>query len=151
MNHPQNNFWVWKGVGLEMIYLICAATSKWFSACRVHSRGEVGWPPKIILCFFLLIILRWFYLFFQSSKTYLKPPRHNFQNYFEVREVFLSNSGTLPNILFATFQKLFWGGWVVSKEIILRWVRVFLKKYFAVGCVLEAPQIIPKNYFGGWP
>ena len=31
--------------------------------------------------------------------------------------------------------------WVVSKEIILRWVRVFLKKYFEVGCVLEAPQI----------
>ena len=29
----------------------------------------------------------------------------------------------------------------MSKEIILRWVRVFLKKYFEVGCVLEAPQI----------
>ena len=111
MNHPQNNFWVWKGVGLEMIYLICATTSKWFSACRVHSRGEVGWPPKIIVRVFLQIILRWFYLFFQSSKTILNHLEIiNFQNYFEVREVFLSNSGTLPNILFATFQKLFWAG-----------------------------------------
>ena len=29
----------------------------------------------------------------------------------------------------------------MSKEIILRWVRVFLKKYFEVGYALEAPQI----------
>ena len=49
-------------------------------------------------------------MFFQSSKTILNHLEIiNFQNYFEVREVFLSNSGTLPNILFATFQKLFWG------------------------------------------
>jgi hypothetical protein len=48
-------------------------------------------------------------LVFSIIQNHLKPPRNNFQNYFEVREVFLSNSGTLPNILFATFQKLFWG------------------------------------------
>jgi hypothetical protein len=49
-------------------------------------------------------------LVFSIIQNHLKPPRNNFQKYFEVREVFLSNSGTLPNILFATFQKLFWGG-----------------------------------------
>ena len=48
-------------------------------------------------------------LVFSIIQNHLKPPRNNFQNYFEVRVVFLSNSGTLPNILFATFQKLFWG------------------------------------------
>ena len=48
-------------------------------------------------------------LVFSIIQNHLKPPRNNFQNYFEVREAFLSNSGTLPNILFATFQKLFWG------------------------------------------
>ena len=37
----------------------------------------------------------------------------------------------------------------MSKEIILRWVRVFLKKYFEVGCVLEAPQINSKKLFWG--
>jgi hypothetical protein len=31
-----------------------------------------------------------------------------------------------PNILFATVLR----GWVVSKEIILRWVLVFLKELF---------------------
>ena len=37
----------------------------------------------------------------------------------------------------------------MSKEIILRWVRVFLKKYFGVGYVLEALQINSKKIFWG--
>ena len=37
----------------------------------------------------------------------------------------------------------------MSKEIILRWVRVFLKKYFGVGYVLEALQINSKKLFWG--
>ena len=49
-------------------------------------------------------------LVFSIIQNHLKPPRNNFQNYFEVREVFLSNTGTLPIVLFAAFQKLFWGG-----------------------------------------
>ena len=71
-------------------------------------RGRV--TPQNNFVFFFANYFEVVLLVFSIIQNHLKPPRNNFQNYFEVREVFLSNSGTLPKNLFATFQKLFWGG-----------------------------------------
>ena len=72
-------------------------------------RGSVTSQNNFV--FFLLIILRWFYLFFQSSKTILNHLEIISKIIFEVRDVFLSNSGTLPNILFYLQPfRFFFGG-----------------------------------------
>ena len=55
------------------------------------------------------------------------PPRNNFKKYFEVRKLFESNSGTTTKYFICNLSDTILRGWVVSQEIILRWVIVFLK------------------------
>ena len=87
-----------------------------------------------------------------KPKPILNHLEINFQNYFELREVFLSNSRTLQNNLFANFQKIIFEEVGSDKGYYFGVVRVFWKKYFVVGYVLEAPQNkSQKLFWGGHP
>jgi hypothetical protein len=89
-----------------------------------------GGDPQIILWIFFAYSFEVVPLVFSIIQNHLPPPRNNFQKYFGVRELFLSNSGTTTKYFICNLSEIIFRGWVVSKEIILRWVIVFLKELF---------------------
>ena len=125
--------------------------------CEMRGGGD----PQIISWVFLFIILRWFYWFFQSSKTILffffffffLSPRNNFQKYFEVRELFLSNSGTTTKYFICNLSEIILRGWVASKEIVSRWGYSVFERILLKWAVTKSTSdlFFKIIYFGGSP
>ena len=106
-----------------MIYLICGATTCVFFSTLERLPCQAASDVIRFGGYYFEVVP----LVFSIIHHHHPPPRNNFKKYFEVRELFESNSGTTTKYFICNLSDTILRGWVVSQEIILRWVIVFLK------------------------
>jgi hypothetical protein len=76
-----------------------------------------GGDPQIISLVFFVYNFEVVQLVFSIIQNHLPPQRNSFQKYFEVRELFLGNSGTTTKYFICNLSEIILTGWVVSKEL----------------------------------